>query len=60
MVVIVIVFVNNFVLLVIEDYYKKGKGINIDFIKINVVKELGLNVIVYFEGSMVIIEFDKG
>lgn len=37
-VVTVIVFANNSVSLVTEDYYKKGKGINIDLTKINVAK----------------------
>ncbi len=59
-VITVIVFANNSVSLVTEDYYKKGKGINIDLTKINVAKELGLNATVHSEGSMVIIEFDKG
>ncbi|HAS4590936.1 TPA: hypothetical protein I6878_003406, partial [Vibrio cholerae] len=57
-VVTVIVFANNSVSLVTEDYYKKGKGINIDLTKINVAKELGLNATVHSEGSTVIIEFD--
>ncbi|AMG04502.1 FixH family protein [Vibrio mimicus] len=59
-VVTVIVFANNSVSLVTEDYYKKGKGINIDLTKINVAKELGLQATVHSEGSTVIIEFDKG
>ncbi|WP_237363558.1 FixH family protein [Vibrio marisflavi] len=40
----VVVFSNNSVSLVTEDYYKKGKGINIDISKINVAKTLGLSV----------------
>ncbi|EEW06066.1 hypothetical protein FXE87_07855 [Vibrio mimicus] len=59
-VVTVIVFANNSVSLVTEDYYKKGKGINIDLTKINVAKELGLQATVHSEGNTVIIEFDKG
>ncbi|MFG0606084.1 FixH family protein [Vibrio mimicus] len=59
-VVTVIVFANNSVSLVTEDYYKKGKGINIDLTKINVAKDLGLHAKVHSDGTMVIIEFDKG
>ncbi|EEZ00051.1 hypothetical protein VOA_000099 [Vibrio sp. RC586] len=59
-VVTVIVFTNNSVSLVTEDYYKKGKGINIDLTKINVAKDLGLHAKVHSDGTMVIIEFDKG
>ena len=38
----VIVFTQNSVDLVTEDYYKKGKGINVDISKVNIAKELGL------------------
>ncbi|MBY7893651.1 FixH family protein [Vibrio fluvialis] len=56
----VIVFSNNSVSLVTEDYYKKGKGINIDLSKIHVAKELGLNAAVYSEGNDIVIELNKG
>ncbi|CAK4067950.1 MULTISPECIES: FixH family protein [Vibrio] len=56
----VIVFSQNSVSLVTEDYYKKGKGINIDISKINVAKDLGLSASVSSEGNTVIIQFEKG
>ncbi|MCG9597464.1 FixH family protein [Vibrio sp. Isolate25] len=56
----VIVFSNNSVSLVTEDYYKKGKGINIDISKINVARDLGLSAKVFSDGNDVIIQFDKG
>ena len=39
-------FSKNAVSLVAEDYYKKGKGINIDLSKINAAKELDLGAMV--------------
>ncbi len=59
-IVTVIVFSNNSVSLVTEDYYKKGKGINIDLSKIHVAKDLGLNASVYSEGNDIVIQFNKG
>ncbi len=59
-IVTVIVFSNNSVSLVTEDYYKKGKGINIDLSKIHVAEELGLKASVYSAGNDVVIQFDKG
>ncbi len=56
----VIVFSNNSVSLVTEDYYKKGKGINIDLSKIHVANDLGLKASVYSQGNSIIIQFDKG
>ncbi|MFV0446892.1 MAG: FixH family protein [Vibrio sp.] len=56
----VIVFSNNSVSLVTEDYYKKGKGINVDLSKIHVAKDLALNAVVYSQGNDIVIEFDKG
>ncbi|MEL7291103.1 MAG: FixH family protein [Pseudomonadota bacterium] len=56
----VIVFSQNSVSLVTEDYYKKGKGINIDISKQNVAKDLGLSAQAYSEGNDVVIQFDKG
>jgi len=56
----VIVFSQNSVSLVTEDYYKKGKGINIDLSKIHAAKDLGLSAAVYSEGNDVVIQFNKG
>ncbi|UPQ86774.1 FixH family protein [Vibrio sinaloensis] len=56
----VIVFSQNSVSLVTEDYYKKGKGINIDISKQNVAKELGLSAQAYSQGNDVVIQFEKG
>ncbi|MCZ4374145.1 FixH family protein [Vibrio diazotrophicus] len=59
-IVTVIVFSNNSVSLVTEDYYKKGKGINVDLSKIHVAKDLGLNAAVSSQGNEIIIQFNKG
>ncbi|PFG56143.1 hypothetical protein ATG66_2469 [Vibrio sp. ES.051] len=59
-VVTVIVFSNNSVSLVAEDYYKKGKGINIDISKMNVARDLGLNANIFSENNDVVIAFSKG
>jgi len=56
----VIVFTQNSVDLVTEDYYKKGKGINVDISKVNVAKELGLSASLNEKGNSVIITLDKG
>lgn len=56
----VIVFTQNSVDLVTEDYYKKGKGINVDISKVNVAKELGLSASLSEKGNSVIITLDKG
>ncbi|MEF1282451.1 MULTISPECIES: FixH family protein [unclassified Vibrio] len=56
----VIVFSQNSVSLVTEDYYKKGKGINIDISKLNVAKELGLSAAAFSQDHEVVIQFDKG
>lgn len=59
-VITVVIFSQNSVSLVAEDYYKKGKGINIDISKLNVAKELGLNASVSSENKAIFIEFNKG
>ena len=59
-VVTVVVFANNSVSLVAEDYYKKGKGINIDISKMNVARDLGLNATVSSDKNTVVIAFNKG
>jgi hypothetical protein len=45
---------------VTEDYYKKGKGINVDISRINVAKELGLDATIRAEDDTVVIQFNKG
>lgn len=56
----VVIFTQNSVDLVTEDYYKKGKGINVDISKINVAKELGLSAQVVSDENAIVITFDKG
>ncbi|KFK56602.1 CcoH, partial [Vibrio vulnificus] len=53
------IFSQNSVPLVAEDYYKKGKEINIHISNLNVAKELGLNTTVSSDYNVVIIEFSK-
>ena len=59
-IVTVVIFSNNSVSLVAEDYYKKGKGINIDISKMNVARDLSLNAHVSSNSNTVVIHFDKG
>jgi len=54
------IFSSNSVSLVAEDYYKKGKAINIDLTKINIAKELKLKALVISKQNRIVIEFDKG
>jgi len=56
----VIIFAQNEVSLVTEDYYKKGKGINIDLSKIKIAKELQLQAEVMTNGREIVIQFDRG
>lgn len=56
----VVLFSQNAVDLVAEDYYKKGKGINIDLSKINAAKELGLNASVASQQKDIVVHLDKG
>ncbi|RJX72793.1 hypothetical protein DZ860_06450 [Vibrio sinensis] len=56
----VVIFSQNSVDLVTEDYYKKGKGINIDITKINIARDLKLGAQVYSSGNDIVIAFDKG
>ncbi|MCW8335168.1 FixH family protein [Vibrio sp. SCSIO 43135] len=56
----VAILTNHSVHLVTEDYYKKGKGINVDISRVNVTKELGLEAEVRSDGNSVVIQFDKG
>jgi hypothetical protein len=46
--------------LVSEDYYKKGKGINIDISKVNVAKDLSLGATIITQGNDLILAFEKG
>ncbi len=55
-----ILFVENDVDLVAEDYYKKGKAINIDLSKISVAKDMAILAKVRAIDNMVEIQFDKG
>ncbi|MGR5131795.1 FixH family protein [Vibrio alfacsensis] len=59
-IVTVVVFASNSVSLVAEDYYKKGKGINIDISKMNVARDLGLNATVSSDNDTIVITFVKG
>jgi len=59
-VITVVIFSQNSVSLVTEDYYKKGKGINIDITKLNVAKELQLGAAISSDGNSIVIKFDKG
>jgi len=56
----VAILTNHSVHLVTEDYYKKGKGINVDISRVNVTKELGIKAAVHSDGNTVVIQFDKG
>jgi hypothetical protein len=56
----VAIFSQNSVNLVAEDYYKKGKGINIDLSKITVARDLGLNAAVSSQDNEILIRFVKG
>ncbi|MGF1755655.1 FixH family protein, partial [Vibrio makurazakiensis] len=56
----VTLFTQNSVHLVTEDYYKKGKGINIDISKINVAKELGLSATIKSDDASITLKLDKG
>lgn len=56
----VIIFSKNSVSLVTEDYYKKGKGINVDISKINIAKELGLSVNLVSHQDSIDIKLTKG
>ena len=55
-----VIFSNNSVSLVAKDYYKKGKGINIDLSRIKVANSLELSASVSTIGKTVQIKFDKG
>ena len=56
----VIVFSQNSVSLVTEDYYKKGKGINIDLSKIDAAKSQELSATITSTGQQIVVHFDKG
>ncbi|MBD1556839.1 hypothetical protein HC752_07805 [Vibrio sp. S9_S30] len=54
------IFSKNSVSLVTEDYYKKGKAINIDISKQNVARDLSLSATVSTSSNRIIIDFNKG
>lgn len=54
------IFSKNSVSLVAEDYYKKGKAINIDLSKIKQATELGLSATIASGEDFVSVQFDKG
>jgi hypothetical protein len=56
----VVLFSQNAVSLVSEDYYKEGKAINQDITKLQEAKALNLTAFVYNQDSTVIIALDKG
>ncbi|KJY82411.1 CcoH [Vibrio galatheae] len=56
----VLILTNQSVHLVTEDYYKKGKGINVDISRVNVAKQMGLSASVSSEGSTIVFQFEKG
>lgn len=58
--VVVFIFQQNSVSLVTEDYYRKGKGINVDLSKINEARRYQLHATVTSDGSDVIIALEKG
>lgn len=53
-------FTKNQVSLVAEDYYKKGKGINIDLSRLKIAEELGLKASIHSEGTNLLLSFTKG
>jgi hypothetical protein len=56
----VFIFSQNSVSLVAEDYYKKGKGINVDISKVRVANELNLSAQIKSSDGAIIISFNKG
>ncbi len=56
----VVLFSKNAVSLVAEDYYKKGKGINVDISRVKEAKRLQLNANLDSNDSAVLIHFQQG
>lgn len=56
----VVVFAQNSVSLVSDDYYKEGKGINQDITKLQEAKVLQLEASIYNQGNTLIVVLDKG
>ncbi|WED23190.1 FixH family protein [Vibrio sp. JC009] len=54
------IFSSNSVSLVAEDYYKKGKAINIDLTRVKAAKSLDLKAVVKSDGKDFRITLDKG
>ncbi|MGX9416117.1 FixH family protein [Vibrio sp. RC27] len=56
----VVVFSQNAVSLVSDDYYKEGKGINQDITRLQEAKALNLNASVYSQDQTLVVTLDKG
>jgi hypothetical protein len=56
----VVVFAQNSVSLVSDDYYKEGKGINQDITKLQEAKALQLKASVYNQDKTLVVVLDKG
>ncbi len=56
----VYIFSQNQVDLVAEDYYKKGKAINVDISRLRVADALKLHATVAVEENQIAVKFDKG
>lgn len=56
----VYIFSQNQVDLVAEDYYKKGKAINLDLSRLRVADALNLKATVSVNDSDIVVNFDKG
>ncbi len=54
------IFSNNAVSLVAEDYYKKGKAINIDLSRIKEAQALGVSASVLSKQQTILVQFEKG
>lgn len=54
------IFTKNQVSLVAEDYYKKGKGINVDLTRLKVAAGLELSASIVSEQKSINIQFNKG
>lgn len=56
----VYIFSQNQVDLVAEDYYKKGKAINLDLSRLRVADALNIESTVTVNGNDIVVNFDKG
>ncbi|WP_434360761.1 FixH family protein [Parasalinivibrio latis] len=55
-----VVFSNNKVSLVAEDYYKKGKGINLDLSKLRTADAMGVKASAFVTDDEITVVLDKG